>query len=394
MSEQEPSGVRDRLRVGASRAPRAEDAVREVRLALGDVREGCVIFFSSVRYERNALSEALAKHFAGARVVGCSTAGEIAPEGYARESMVAVHLPAGEFATVATVIDNLSAFAPAEGQQRVRQALSSLQERMHAPLSGHTFALVLIDGLSRQEEWVVSTLSSALGDIPLFGGSAGDDLQFHDTYVYTDGMIPRDSAVLLLVNTAAPFHVFYTQHFVHTDRKMVVTAADPSARRVTEINGEPAAREYARLVGLDVDRLTPMAFAANPVVVRVGGRYYVRSIQKVNPDESLTFFCAIDEGIVLTVAEGLDIVENLRNALAEVRQEVGEPRLIIGCDCVLRRLEVERKALETEVSRLLAANRVIGFSTYGEQFNAMHVNQTFTGVAIGAPGDAGRDSVS
>jgi hypothetical protein len=104
----------------------------------------------------------------------------------------------------------------------------------------------------------------------------------------------------------------------------------------------------------------------------------------VNEDESLTFFCAIDEGIVLTVAEGLDIVENLREALAEARRQVGEPRLIIGCDCVLRRLEIERKALDAEVSGLLAANRVVGFSTYGEQFNAMHVNQTFTGVAIGA----------
>jgi len=26
---------------------------------------------------------------------------------------------------------------------------------------------------------------------------------------------------------------------------------------------------------------------------------------------------------------------------------------------------------------------VIGFATYGEQFNSMHVNQTFTGIAIG-----------
>jgi len=28
---------------------------------------------------------------------------------------------------------------------------------------------------------------------------------------------------------------------------------------------------------------------------------------------------------------------------------------------------------------------VIGFNTYGEQFNGMHINQTFTGVAIGRP---------
>jgi hypothetical protein len=32
---------------------------------------------------------------------------------------------------------------------------------------------------------------------------------------------------------------------------------------------------------------------------------------------------------------------------------------------------------------MLAENNVIGFSTYGEQFSAMHLNQTFTGVALG-----------
>ena len=34
---------------------------------------------------------------------------------------------------------------------------------------------------------------------------------------------------------------------------------------------------------------------------------------------------------------------------------------------------------------ILAKNRVVGFSTYGEQFNGMHVNQTMTGVAIFPP---------
>jgi hypothetical protein len=36
------------------------------------------------------------------------------------------------------------------------------------------------------------------------------------------------------------------------------------------------------------------------------------------------------------------------------------------------------------MSELLQANKVIGFATYGEQYNGMHVNQTFTGVALGA----------
>ena len=49
---------------------------------------------------------------------------------------------------------------------------------------------------------------------------------------------------------------------------MVVTEADPERRLVREINAEPAAREYARLVGKDPDQLSPFTFAAHPVVVR------------------------------------------------------------------------------------------------------------------------------
>ena len=127
--------------------------------------------------------------------------------------------------------------------------------------------------------------------------------------------------------------------------------------------------------------------AAHPVVVRLGGLEYVRSIQKVNEDESLTFFCAIDEGIVLTVARGVDLVHNLEETFAYVRARIGEPELVLGCDCLLRHLEIEQKDLVPQVSDILQQNGVIGFATYGEQYNAMHVNQTFTGVAIGAAGN-------
>jgi hypothetical protein len=127
-----------------------------------------------------------------------------------------------------------------------------------------------------------------------------------------------------------------------------------------------------------------MIFACHPVVVKLGGLEYVRSIQKVNEDESLTFFCAIDEGIVLTVARGVDLVQNLEETFAQVRSQIGEPELVLGCDCLLRHLEIQQKGLRNQVSEILQANHVVGFATYGEQFNAMHVNQTFTGVAIGA----------
>jgi len=190
-------------------------------------------------------------------------------------------------------------------------------------------------------------------------------------------------AALVLVHTPFPFRVFKTQHFVGSDTKMVITGADPLRRIVTEINAEPAGREFARMLGMEVSELTPMIFATHPVVVRVGGADYVRSIQKVNADGSLSFFCAIDEGLVLSVATTVDPYDNLTQVFEDIRAEIGPPHLIIGCECVLRTLEMERTRIKARMSELLVANNVVGFNSYGEQFNAMHVNQTFTGVALG-----------
>ena len=117
---------------------------------------------------------------------------------------------------------------------------------------------------------------------------------------------------------------------------MVVTGAIPERRIATEINGFPAAEEYARAVGLELSQLNPLVFSAHPMVVKIGGADFVRSIQKVNPDGSLTFFCAIDEGIVINVAKGVDLVDNLNTLFGDIEQRIGPPRLVIGCDCILR----------------------------------------------------------
>lgn len=64
---------------------------------------------------------------------------------------------------------------------------------------------------------------------------------------------------------------------------------------------------------------------------------------------------------------------------------MGEIQLIIGCDCFLRRKEAEVTHRNQAMQTLLRRFHVVGFNTYGEQLGGIHVNQTFTGVAIGAP---------
>lgn len=359
-------------------------AARELHDALGGMNAALLIFYCAPTYDLEALGPALAELFGpDAPLIGCTTAGEITPIGYLEGAITGVAIGGANVVAHTERIDDLRNFQLARGSQTALAALDKLGKRGVTPTATNTFGFLLADGLSMQEESLVSTLYGALDGIQLFGGSAGDGLRFGATYLYHQGKFRTDCALFTLVTTTAPFVVFKTDHFAPSKAKMVVTGAEPARRIVTEINGEPAAREYARMVGLEIDKLTPMIFAAHPVVLTIGGVPYVRSIQKVNEDESLSFFCAIDEGIVLTVASARDLVQELDAAFAKVRKQIGTPALVLGCDCILRSLEIGQRGCRDEISRILKDNNVVGFATYGEQFNAVHVNQTFTGVAIG-----------
>jgi len=366
-----------------SRAEDARQAAREFHAALAQPDMGLVIFFCSSRYDLDELAAEMAQLFGDIPLVGCTTAGEIGPAGYSEHSLSGVCFPAGLCSAVIGRVDDLQRFAMADGQAFVQEQLQRLEAKAPQTAQNNSFAFLMIDGLSVREEPVVHALQNALGRIPLVGGSAGDDLRFGETLVYHDGRFHSGSAAMVLATTPLPFQTFKTQHFVPGEERLVVTEANPAERIVYEIDGYPATDEYARLVNVPADDLAPDRFAASPVVVLIDGTDYVRSIQKANPDKSLTFYCAIEEGLVLRVARGVDLVDNLQRRLQSITDKLGPPQLVLACDCVLRRLEIRQRGLEEEIGRLLNEHRVVGFNTYGEQFGGVHVNQTLVGIAFG-----------
>jgi hypothetical protein len=239
----------------------------------------------------------------------------------------------------------------------------------------------VVDGLSLREDSLTAAISPALRGMPLFGGSAGDGATFEQTYVSLNGRTRQNAGVLTMIQTDHKTKVFSIDHLRPTEIQMVVTDADPDKRIVKSINAEPAAREYARLVGTDPDQLDRLTFVSHPVVVRIGGTHHVRAIQQVTPKGELVFFSAIDEGMVLTVAEPRDMARHLDEKLTELSR-LGTLTDIVGCDCILRRIEAEQKQITRQVSEVLTRHKVTGFSTYGEQIGPLHVNHTMSGLAI------------
>ncbi|WP_322868308.1 FIST N-terminal domain-containing protein [Bradyrhizobium ottawaense] len=369
--------------VAKSKAPTVDEAVAELVAQLPSDELALVLVFLSPRYDPHRFIAEVTRHFADTPVCGCTTAGELAPDGWDENSVVAMTFSQADFNAVVRPILNLANFHVEDGR-RIGSELRHELLRATSEVSGRNpFGLVLIDGMCRREEAVMSALYASLDNIPIVGGSAGDGLRFERTWVFFDGKAHTDAALLILLNTSLPFRVFKCDNFEPTAQKMVVTDADIEQRVVKELNAEPAAAEYSRAVGIIDAKLDPFSFASHPVLVRVGGSYYARSIQRVDPDGSLRFFCAIDEGMVLTTATSCSLVGATRDAFAETRDQIGDVSLYIGFECLLRRLDAEQHQLSREMSELYRQNRVVGFHTYGEQFGSMHVNQTFTGVAIG-----------
>lgn len=374
------------IAVAESVAASARQAVSELRTKLGSDFQHVMVFFSR-NYNASELAAAFATEFAGVPVSACSTAGGIGPSGMIEKGIVAIAFPRNGFRIHTGLIEDVGSFGVERASSIVRRLKTQLSERAGQKLRDRVFGLMLVDGLSEAEEPLVAAVHWAFDDMQLIGGSSGDGLMFEKTALIHEGRVLSRAAILMMIESEFPFRIFKTDNFEATPVKFVVTAANAEHRVVHELNAEVAAREYASSIGLMLDDLSPLSFASYPLVVKVGGDYYCRSIRNVNADGSLSFYCAIDEGLVFTLARLKDMLRSTQQKLEEVEMSLDGIDIALGFECVLRRLDAENRQVMRQMEDLYKRYGVVGFHTYGEQLNAMHLNQTLTGIAFGARRD-------
>lgn len=370
------------FRHAQSGAKDTAQAMSDILAALTPADLALVILFVGDGHDLRSVEGALMGLPSRLPVIGCTTAGEIGNGGYLDGHIVAIGLPRDLFRVAVGHIEGLRSFRP----EQARDLAFELRAELTFSTAdwSNEVAFLLTDGLSMMEDHLVWALSEALSQSPLVGGSAGDGLRFGQTHVLHQGRFMTDAAVLAVLRTPCTVTAFRFDHLEPTELRMVVTDADPEQRLVRQINGMPAGPEYARLLGKDPQQLSPFIFAANPVVSKIGKDHHVLAIQRVEPDGTLRFFSAVEAGLVLRLATSVDLVAHLDSQLAGLAGD-GPLPAILACDCILRRLEAENTQNRARISTVLDRYQVAGFNTYGEQFNLMHVNQTFTGLAFYPP---------
>ena len=380
-----------RVKQGQVHGETPEALARRFHEAVGQPDAALVMFFCSAEHDPVQVVDALQARFGATPLVGGWTVGEIGPDGSRTGSLAGASLPARHFRSAVVSLDPAAPAALATAQDEVRQALLGLEQGQGPCTASNTFGFLMVDGVSEHEEPVTRALQAALGDVPLIGGTVGNTPRFERTWVYGQGRLMVNAAVLTLLRTDLPLLPVMTQHFEPLPQRLVVTGANARQRLVHEIDGRPATLAYADALGVPVQALDEAVFAATPLAVLIGGTSFIRSVSRALPDGSLKFYGAVDEGMVLHVMRPNDLVGNLRRALDSVRARLGPPELVLGCECFLRRTLADRSGEQAQLDALMREHRVLGYLSFGEQYRGVHVNQTFCALAIGAPPDDGHD---
>lgn len=261
---------------------------------------------------------------------------------------------------------------PALSIKDMKQAYQKVKNNPNA------FLLLLCEGLSKIEEKIMTSLYFMDKDFKVIGGSAGDDLSFTETPVYIGS--EKVHSVGLFFDCKRRTYLARENIYRPSGKEMLVTDADPMNRIVRSFNGSPASTQYAKNLGVS-ERDLNNHFMNHPLGIEYDSEIYIASPQKINGNQSLSFYCQIMPNSFVKILEPLSPEEVIKETLKGIPFK---PQFLLAINCILRCLKFQQEGLWPVIDQNLtgACQNTTGFISYGEQFYQRHVNQTMILLAI------------
>lgn len=293
-------------------------------------------------------------------VVICSTSGEYTTKGYKNGAITGFEYDLND----GEIVEIL--YPPIKSIGKLKKAYKKVESNKNA------FALLLCDGLSGMEEGIITTFYFVHDNFKIIGGSAGDDLNFKETFVYVGNK--RVHSVAIFFNIKNRTHIIKENIYIPTGTRLLITEADTIDRVVRTFNNRPASTEYARVLGVKESELSNF-FMNNPLGKMYESDIYIASPMKVNADKSITFYCQLAPNSFVQVLKATDPVKEVKKTLSEVPFK---PSFVFAINCILRSLKFDQEGIWRDIDREIIkfCNNTSGFISYGEQFYKNHSNQT------------------
>jgi hypothetical protein len=304
----------------------------------------------------------LRAHYPGARLVACSTAGEIAGVRVTDDALVATALALehGKVAVAAAAVEPDS------------QAIGAKLAAQLSP-DGLRHVLIISEGLKVNGSALVAGLVAGLpAGVAVTGGLSGDGARFERTVVCLDGPAPTEQVIAIGLY-GERLHVGYGSQGGWEPFGVERTITRATGNVLFELDGEPALDLYKRYLDTHAAGL-PATGLLFPLTVRSGdGEPVVRTILAVDEAaRSLTFAGDVPVGYRARLMRAS--LERLVDgacgaATVSVADAPCATSLALLVSCVGRKLVLGQR-IEEEVEGVrdvVGAGAVIaGFYSYGE----------------------------
>ncbi len=366
-------------------------AAEQLCRALGSSRPQLATLFASSDRDPVALNRAMRERLPkGTRLVGATTSGEVDNEGMHLGGVLAAMLT-GDLEVGIGLGKRLSEDAVAAGATALARAAEDLGVRPHDLDPKKYVGVVIDDGFRYKKEELLLGVLDKCPSLTLVGGGAANMNPLSPDaigHVHVDGEVATDAVLVVLVKTNARFAALRSHSYKPTGEMLRITKVDETCTRALEIDGQPAAKRYAEIIGVPVEELEfgkPRGFSCRPTALKVGREHFIRAPWQALPDGSILFANLLDEGAELEIMQQGDLAGMTRQFFEEeLPRRVPSPSAALLFHCggrawVANALGETQRLSET----FRAAPPAAGFNVHFEIYSGFQINTTLTVLAFG-----------
>lgn len=329
--------------------------------------------FSSIKYDQNAVLRGIREAAPEAIVVGGSAAGEIT-------SWVTVFDGVNVLAIASDSIQFVTGIGTGVSQDSFKAgAMTAETVVKNGGGKKPNLFIMLPDGMTGNGAAIVEGIKSVLGnDMPVIGGSLGDDYLFKKTFEYHQDEVLTD--VVVGVGMYGNFSYGFGIKHGWEPVGLPLTVTKAEGVKLQEVDNAPALKIYEDYFGKSAEDLVkePLARMAYtyPIGVAVAGsdELLIRDPVIANEQGEISMAAAIPQGttIRLMIGDRDKAIAAAKTAaqVAKDQLEGAEPKFILMFNCMARNKLLGLRCHEenNEVSQMIGADvPMVGFYTYGEQ---------------------------
>ncbi len=334
---------------------------------LGAPPTACWLFCAPKRGMASLL-RGIAETIGTQTIIGCTTDGEMSCHGYQTGSAVLGGIATSQISFCVAHAENLSRNCELAGKRIAKQLPPTVR-----------YIQLFSDGITGNGCAILRGIFSILGDeIPVAGGTAGDDGKFRQTWQFAGRELLSDAVVA--IGFSGEFHLGTGVRSGWSPIGLAKTVTKASGNVLYELNGEPALQVYERFLGKHAEKLPavgveyPLGLVGRCLEGENGDYYLLRATMSVNREQgSIQFAGEIPQGatVHLTCGDISAILEATSEAArrAHLELEHASPAMVFFYSCMARKIVLGQRTGE-ELSRVRQEFGiqvpVLGFYTYGE----------------------------